>query len=227
MLAQLCRVVKQRELPVGLEDTLLQELSVHSHIRELLRLLEAAIRFLATGSTGVSQGHDHGEDRGATMESTALGVLITDIMGTPKDVWLESSTPTLRSAFVTLALIAQLFTTVERGLGVEAFSRVDSKYRTPLPSHLEALVIARVVKAPPNEFHWRLLIPLLSAVLTDNLSDNVAIRADASLKDELLCYIEGFDEVKGYAVHFPQEIRIEHCFSLHKMLSAAAGANTM
>jgi hypothetical protein len=215
-------MVRQRELPVGLEDTLLQELSSHSHIRELLRLMETAIRFLATGAGASASASASSNAAKGGLEEVPIGTLFTEIMGTSKATWDQSSTPTMRSAFVTTALLSQLFVVVERGLGVEPFSRVAPKYRVPLPPHLQSLVTARIIRAPKSGFQWREIIPLLAAVLTDNLSDSVAIRGDASLKDDLLIFIAGFDEVRGFEEHFPVEIKIEHCYSLYETLSASA-----
>ena len=213
---QLCKVVKQRDLPVGLEETLLRELATHGHLRELLRLLETAIRFLASGCQAIAGVADNAQ--------MPVGVLLTEVVGTDADMWLTCSTPTLRSAFVNVTFLARLYAVIQRGLGIEAFSRVDVKYKTPLDESAKELVKACLVSQ--GGVDWRALVPLLAAVLNDNLSDNVSIRADASLKQDLLVFIDGFEEVDGFMAHFPEELRVEHCLSLYQFLSAIYGGGS-
>lgn len=216
-------MVRQEDLSAGLAESLCDELSIHSHNRELLRLLESAMRFLTASSLAPKDGSLLGATKkplgqdtfpGATM---SLGKLVIDAIGARADSWERCSTPTLRHAYVNISHLAHVHALVEKALGVEAFCRVDVKYKKSFDEDDKAFVRRRVIGVA--QLDWRALIPLLAAVLNDNLSDNVSIRGDGSLKLDLCLFIDDvFDGVCGFSDFFPEEIRIEQCFSLYEFL---------
>jgi hypothetical protein len=205
VLSSLSRVIPQTPLPAGMEDALLKELSTHGMVPDLTKLLETMIRFLAASMPHATPG------QGGVIQSLSEVALHTLFMGAEQ--WEAISTPLLRTKYVTTAFLAEIYRLCESGLGDDPVSKVDSRYRAPLPPSLSALLSDRVLTN--RGVDSRSLAVQLSVVLHGALAENTSIRGDISLKNDFLVHIEGFEGLKGFAQFFPVELRVEHIVDVY------------
>jgi hypothetical protein len=234
-LARMSALVPQVPMPPVVQRSVRAELSLNNEPTELMRIVETAIRFLATSAnartttantagrrqtnSSSSSSAAVGVDRDAmSLDQMPLTTFVVDSLHIEEQMWLERTLgiPSLRSPQICLCHLADLNFLIEEIMGDGQFGRVDTRYKAPL----DALGKDQLRQAIRSGLNAQQMAAFLRTVLADNLSNNIALSPSIPLRSGLLDYVDGVETVQGYEQYFPEMILLQHCHACYELLNS-------